>query len=144
VALLPDDHRVLYQAFLDQATQDASLTPWLAKLPEQLASGLDRQRHGDLSAWEKAVAKLPPLPEERRVDLNSDTLTVDIDLTDSQQRQCFNLLRKLAPWRKGPFNLGGIEIDTEWRSSTARCWMWAVAAATTPGGWQAQAQLSCW
>ena len=124
MALLPDDHRVLYQAFLDQAAQDASLTPWLAKLPEQLASGLDRQRHGDLSAWEKAVAKLPPLPEQRRVDLNSDTLTVDIDLTDSQQRQCFNLLRKLAPWRKGPFNLGGIEIDTEWRSD----WKWQRVA----------------
>ncbi|HBP78145.1 MAG TPA: tRNA 5-methoxyuridine(34)/uridine 5-oxyacetic acid(34) synthase CmoB, partial [Halomonas sp.] len=69
-------------------------------------------------------AKLPPLPEERRVDLNSDTLTVDIDLTDSQQRQCFNLLRKLAPWRKGPFNLGGIEIDTEWRSD----WKWQRVA----------------
>ena len=38
MALLPDDHRVLYQAFLDQAAQDASLTPWLAKLPEQLES----------------------------------------------------------------------------------------------------------
>ena len=37
MALLPDDHRVLYQAFLDQATHDASLTPWLAKLPELLA-----------------------------------------------------------------------------------------------------------
>ena len=111
MALLPDDHRVLYQAFLDQATQDASLTPWLAKLPGQLASGLDRQRHGDLSAWEKAVAKLPPLPEERHVDLNSDTLTVELALTESQQRQCFNLLRKLAPWRKGPFCLGGIPVS---------------------------------
>ena len=86
MALLPDDHRVLYQAFLDQAAQDASLTPWLAKLPDHLASGLDRQRHGDLSAWEKAVAKLPPLPEERRVDLNSDTLTVDIELLSSAAR----------------------------------------------------------
>ena len=49
MAPLPDDHRAIYQAFLDQAALDASLTPWLAKLPEQLAHGLDRNRHGDLS-----------------------------------------------------------------------------------------------
>ena len=101
---LPDDHRALYQAFLDQAVLDSSLTAWLAKLPEQLAHGLDRNRHGDLSAWEKAVAKLPALPTERHVDLNSDTVTVDLDLSDSQQRQCFNLLRKLAPGGKALFN----------------------------------------
>ena len=27
-----------------------------------------------------------------------------------------NSLRTLIPWRKGPFNIFGIEIDTEWRS----------------------------
>ncbi len=70
------------------------------------------------------MAKLPVLPAERRVDLNSDTVSVDLDLSDSQQRQCFNLLRKLAPWRKGPFQLGGIYIDTEWRSD----WKWQRVA----------------
>lgn len=112
---LADDHRVLYQAFLDQ-----ELTQWLALLPEQLANGLDRQRHGDLPMWEKAVRKLPPLPAERQVHLDQDTVRVDMTLSDSQQRQCFNLLRKLAPWRKGPYSLGGIDIDTEWRSD----WKW--------------------
>lgn len=116
---MPYPQRELYYAFIDQG-----LDTWLARLPEQLARGLDRNRHGDLPAWEKAVAKLPALPAERRVDLNSDTVTVDIDLTDSQQRQCFNLLRKLAPWRKGPFQLGGIHIDTEWRSD----WKWQRVA----------------
>ncbi|QNI02551.1 tRNA 5-methoxyuridine(34)/uridine 5-oxyacetic acid(34) synthase CmoB [Halomonas sp. SH5A2] len=112
-------HGELYHTFIDQG-----LDTWLARLPEQLARGLDRNRHGDLPAWEKAVAKLPALPSERRVDLTSDTVTVDIELTDSQQRQCFNLLKKLAPWRKGPFRLGDIEIDTEWRSD----WKWQRVA----------------
>lgn len=116
---LADDHRVLYQAFLDQ-----ELTEWLALLPEQLAKGLDRQRHGDLPMWEKAVRKLPPLPAEREVHLDQDTVRVDMALSDSQQRQCFNLLRKLAPWRKGPYSLGGIDIDTEWRSD----WKWQRVA----------------
>ena len=30
------------------------------------------------------------------------------------------VLKKLMPWRKGPFNLHGIFIDTEWRSD----WKW--------------------
>jgi len=119
VALLPDDHRVLYQAFLDQ-----ELTEWLALLPQQLADGLDRQRHGDLAMWEKAVKKLPPLPDERQVYLNQDVISVELALSESQKRQCFNLLRKLAPWRKGPYSLGGIEIDTEWRSD----WKWQRVA----------------
>ncbi|WP_447529126.1 tRNA 5-methoxyuridine(34)/uridine 5-oxyacetic acid(34) synthase CmoB [Vreelandella sp. TE19] len=121
---LPEDHRALYQAFLDQAALDDALLPWLARLPEQLAQGLDKKRHGDLSAWEKAVKKLPKLPEAREVSLTSDTVTVDMALNESQRRQCFNLLKKLAPWRKGPFNLGGIEIDTEWRSD----WKWQRVA----------------
>lgn len=115
----PDDQRALYQAFLDQG-----LTGWLAHLPEQLEKGLDRRRHGDLPMWEKAVAKLPALPEERRVTLDDDTVRVDVALDDSRRRQCENLLHKLAPWRKGPFSLGGIEIDTEWRSD----WKWQRVA----------------
>ncbi|MCS2609922.1 tRNA 5-methoxyuridine(34)/uridine 5-oxyacetic acid(34) synthase CmoB [Halomonas dongshanensis] len=117
--VLPDDHRRLYQAFLDQG-----LTTWLKDLPEQLARGLDRQRYGDLPMWEKAVAKLPPLPEARTVELDADTLSVTLDLSASQRRQCESLLKKLAPWRKGPFELGGVFIDTEWRSD----WKWQRVA----------------
>lgn len=108
-------HRDLYHAFVDQG-----LDAWLARLPEQLARGLDRRRYGDLPAWEKAVAKLPPLPTERRVHLDTDTVAVDVELDDSRRRQAENLLRTLAPWRKGPFRLAGIPIDTEWRSD----WKW--------------------
>ncbi|WP_148254556.1 tRNA 5-methoxyuridine(34)/uridine 5-oxyacetic acid(34) synthase CmoB [Aidingimonas lacisalsi] len=110
-----DAHRPLYHAFIDQGLDD-----WLARLPDQLATGLDRKRFGDLPAWEKAVAKLPELPTSRQVFLDNDTVTVDVDLTEPQCRQCQNLLKKLMPWRKGPYRLGGVMIDTEWRSD----WKW--------------------
>ncbi|SFT44852.1 tRNA 5-methoxyuridine(34)/uridine 5-oxyacetic acid(34) synthase CmoB [Halomonas saccharevitans] len=113
------EHRDLYRAFLDQG-----LDAWLARLPDQLARGLDRQRYGDLPAWEKAVAKLPDLPETRRVELDRDTVSVEAALEDSQRRQAESLLRKLMPWRKGPFCLGGVNIDTEWRSD----WKWQRVA----------------
>lgn len=116
---IPEAQRPLYRAFIDQG-----LDTWLARLPEQLARGLDRKRHGDLPAWEKAVAKLPVLPEARQVHLDHDTVTVDCELNASQRRQCENLLRKLAPWRKGPYSLADIHIDTEWRSD----WKWQRVA----------------
>ena len=116
---IPTEHRDLYQAFLDQG-----LDTWLARLPEQLGRGLDRRRYGDLPAWEKAVAKLPALPDARQVNLDADTVSVEVELNDSQRRQAENLLKALAPWRKGPFSLGGIPIDTEWRSD----WKWQRVA----------------
>ncbi|MBZ0328786.1 tRNA 5-methoxyuridine(34)/uridine 5-oxyacetic acid(34) synthase CmoB [Halomonas sp. ANAO-440] len=116
---IPVEQRPLYHAFVDQG-----LETWLARLPGQLAKGLDRKRYGDLPAWEKAVSKLPALPEARVVQLDADTVTVDCNLPDSQRRQCENLLRKLMPWRKGPYSLVGIPIDTEWRSD----WKWQRVA----------------
>lgn len=111
--------RALYHAFVDHG-----LTRWLVRLPEQLAKGLDRKRYGDLPAWEKAVAKLPRLPVDRVAHLDRDSVTVDVTLTNAERRQAENLLKKLAPWRKGPFSLGGIEIDCEWRSD----WKWQRVA----------------
>lgn len=116
---LEDAERRLYLAFLE-----IGLTRWLALLPEQLARGLDRRRHGDLPAWEKAVAKLPALPAIRQVDLQADSVTVELALSDAERRRCENLLKILMPWRKGPYRLDDIEIDTEWHSD----WKWQRVA----------------
>ncbi|PIE71521.1 MAG: tRNA 5-methoxyuridine(34)/uridine 5-oxyacetic acid(34) synthase CmoB [Deltaproteobacteria bacterium] len=38
------------------------------------------------------------------------------ELTDAQYRNLNDFLHALMPWRKGPFSLFGIDIDSEWRS----------------------------
>ncbi|WP_136064621.1 tRNA 5-methoxyuridine(34)/uridine 5-oxyacetic acid(34) synthase CmoB [Modicisalibacter radicis] len=111
--------QALYHAFVDQ-----QLHAWLARLPEQFARGLDRRRHGDLPGWAKAVAKLPELPDARDVALDRDTVSVDVALDDADRRRCHNLLKALMPWRKGPYRLAGIDIDSEWRSD----WKWQRVA----------------
>jgi tRNA (mo5U34)-methyltransferase len=58
------------------------------------------------------------------VSLDADRVEVDVTLDESRRRQCENLLRVLAPWRKGPYHLAGIHIDTEWRSD----WKWQRVA----------------
>jgi len=38
------------------------------------------------------------------------------DISDQERKKLSELLFRLNPWRKGPFNVFGIHIDTEWRS----------------------------
>ncbi|PLX94868.1 MAG: tRNA 5-methoxyuridine(34)/uridine 5-oxyacetic acid(34) synthase CmoB [Desulfuromonas sp.] len=53
------------------------------------------------------------------INCNLDAVTIGRaeDLTPEQREQLPALLHELDPWRKGPFNLFGIEIDSEWVSA---------------------------
>lgn len=110
-----------YRAFISQAGAAGGLERWLELLPEQIAQGLDQQRYGDLPRWLAALSQLPDYPVSR---VQLDQPRVRIDCTpplDSAQRQLLSeQLQNLHPWRKGPFELFGVHIDTEWRSD----WKW--------------------
>ncbi|MCO7231950.1 MULTISPECIES: tRNA 5-methoxyuridine(34)/uridine 5-oxyacetic acid(34) synthase CmoB [unclassified Cobetia] len=118
--------RDLYRAFTALACEPGAVgdgfARWLGALPEQLANGLDRKRHADLKAWHGALEKLPALPDAREVQLEADRVGARFPtgLTSGQLRQSENLLRAMMPWRKGPYQLDEIHIDTEWRSD----WKW--------------------
>src|SRR5690606_41136565 len=74
-----------------------------------------QQQHGELDKWLRCVAQLPQLPAEQ-VSLG-DTITVSSSrVTAGEQNRIRRLLMQLTPWRKGPFNLHGVHVDTEWRS----------------------------
>ncbi len=97
------------------------LDRWAQQLEQQVAAGLSPQRYGDLSRWLQALRDLP--------DIHADTLHLDqarvgassaTPLTEGTQAQLRAALRALHPWRKGPFELFGVHIDTEWRSD----WKW--------------------
>lgn len=68
----------------------AEAVPAWASWIEGLADRYDDSRHGDFSRWAKALEDLP------------------------------NRLDDLHPWRKGPWQFGGVSVDTEWRSD----WKW--------------------
>jgi len=55
------------------------------------------------------------------VDLDSDAVSVSAG-SDSDEigQQLTGLLRQLMPWRKGPYDIHGVYIDTEWHSD----WKW--------------------
>ena len=106
---------------LQAALAGSPLGRWAARLPEQLRQGLDPRRHGDLPRWEAALASLPDV-RPSGVDLSADAIRIGraSDLAPEQRRMLEQGLRGLHPWRKGPYELFGLYVDTEWRSD----WKW--------------------
>lgn len=102
--------------------------PWAEVLQDQLNCAFNSDRHGDWPTWSDTLRRLPNCPVER-VDLKASAITID-GVCDAECRAFTeSLLRSLHPWRKGPFEIFGIHIDTEWRSD----WKWdRLAKEITP------------
>ena len=105
--------------------QDGPLSEWLVLLPEQFATGLSPARYGDLPRWRDALGALPPLPS---ADIQLTTARVGLSGTVPAETMdtLHSALMGLHPWRKGPFELCGLHVDTEWRSD----WKWDRLADT--------------
>jgi tRNA (mo5U34)-methyltransferase len=97
------------------------LARWAAELPQQLEAGLSVTRFGDLPRWQSQLDSLPGAPTTTAT-LDSSTVTVNAEYrVDAAFRSTLETaLRGLHPWRKGPFELFGVLIDTEWHSD----WKW--------------------
>lgn len=94
---------------------------WLDSLPEKVERAFQRNAHGDLPRWREVIERLPRV-RASRIDLNADSVTIGAagDVDTALCGRIDALLRELHPWRKGPYTVHGIHIDTEWRSD----WKW--------------------
>ncbi|MBY6063579.1 tRNA 5-methoxyuridine(34)/uridine 5-oxyacetic acid(34) synthase CmoB [Pseudidiomarina sediminum] len=97
------------------AVAQSPLHHWLTELPAQLAAWEKEQQHGELHKWLRCVAQLPKLPAEQ-VALSDTVQVTSAAVSEGEQNRIRGLLQQLTPWRKGPFHLHGVTIDTEWRS----------------------------
>ncbi|NEV63850.1 tRNA 5-methoxyuridine(34)/uridine 5-oxyacetic acid(34) synthase CmoB [Thiorhodococcus minor] len=105
-----------FAPFLDRLSQ-TRLSPWRAALAEAVERRLGPGAHGDLPRWEAAVAALPELPDgEVMLDLACVGTRSDEALEAVTETRLRDALMGLHPWRKGPFCLQGLRIETEWRS----------------------------
>jgi tRNA (mo5U34)-methyltransferase len=100
------------------------LAAWAEQLPGQLAEALDERAHGSLGGWLEVIMALPD-PGEVTVALDASRVAAECAALDPDGRERIReLLDALHPWRKGPYELCGIHIDTEWRSD----WKWERVA----------------
>ena len=97
---------------LRQQLAGTPLATWAQGLQAQLQAKLDIG-HGDLPRWSQAVADLPKI--DAQADL-SQAFVLKADISTDVQAQVRQALLGLMPWRKGPFDVFGVHVDTEWRS----------------------------
>ncbi|MGV6858964.1 MAG: tRNA 5-methoxyuridine(34)/uridine 5-oxyacetic acid(34) synthase CmoB [bacterium] len=103
---------------------------WLDTLPGDVEAALAPGQHGRLTEWQQAILQMPDT-KARHLDLGKPVLEIGLpdELSEQQYIQLKQSLQNLIPWRKGPFNFFGINIDTEWRSD----WKWQrIAPHITP------------
>lgn len=90
-------------------------------LPEKIRAALEPDNNRDLLKWQQVLESLPCV-EAALVELNSASIEIsppgNFSAADRQKLEA--LFLQFHPWRKGPFKIHGVTIDTEWRSD----WKW--------------------
>jgi len=93
---------------------------WSEQLQKTLPERLILDSHGKLARWLSALKSLPELRPSRIALHDNVTIGSGADLGQVNRNELRGQLQAFHPWRKGPYNFFGIEIDTEWRSD----WKW--------------------
>jgi len=105
---------------------NSELISFLKKFDDEKNNYFSSKYHGDYTKWQAALKKLHELyPQQSKngnFDISSDTIRISNkgNLSDSSSKEFVSTLKQFMPWRKGPYEIGGIHIDTEWRSD----WKW--------------------
>jgi tRNA (mo5U34)-methyltransferase len=99
-----------YAALFEQF-RSAGFTEWADHLTAQAQDWL--VHHGDFARWSNALNQLPII---EGIEVHFDRSAITIEGNCDQKEQLFNALKGLSPWRKGPFKIGDVFVDTEWRS----------------------------
>jgi len=93
---------------------------WSEQLQTTLSERLLLERYGDMPGWLSVLQSLPELRPSRISLQDNVTIGSGADLGHVSREELVTRLQAFHPWRKGPYNFFGIEIDTEWRSD----WKW--------------------
>ena len=110
------DYEPLYELLITRNAEH-----WSAILPGQIQQKLNPEAHGNFSKWNAAVEQLP-IPKNPSLQLNNEGFKIGRaeELSKTQWQKLDTGLKNLFPWRKGPYDLFDLYLDTEWRSD----WKW--------------------
>lgn len=102
---------------LIEKLSNTRFSPIIECLPKDFLNAFN---HGDFLGWVEALQGLPDI-EPASYQLKEKLRIGEAQqCTDAERQILTEKLMCLRPWRKGPFDLFGLDIDTEWRSD----WKW--------------------
>ena len=104
-----------FNTFYQEIAQNR-LSHWLNTLPAQLTHWQKQELHGEFLQWQKTLDALPKTTPST-INLQDGVIVGEkSDIKEGEYKRLANLLKKFKPWRKGPYHIHGLHIDTEWRS----------------------------
>jgi len=107
--MIPADLELLRRTLAAEGAGD-----WAEALAAAAAAATERP-HGDQSRWEAAIERLPaPAPTMPVAD--GPAVRIGSEADTGTRAAIREALLALAPWRKGPFRVHGVDVDAEWRS----------------------------
>ena len=107
---------MIYQYLYDCLDQNG-LSSWSRLLKSQVTKKLSSDSH---IKWLALITALPNI-HTSYIDLkNKVKIGIKGNLNGIDKQTFINLLKQFHPWRKGPFKIFDIDINTEWRSD----WKW--------------------
>ena len=95
--------------------ENEGLGSWAEILEPLIAGRIADGAHGNLREWRDALSQLPDAGRHEAKLAGGSVATTPFELGDKAGPLKDALLR-LRPWRKGPFRIGTVDVDAEWRS----------------------------
>ncbi len=94
------------------------LMRWRDDLRKKVTEILSPVKHANLSRWQTALEHLPELPPvmPHVKDGYISFSPVDGQTDPGLTAQITSTLKQFHPWRKGPYHIHGVTVETEWRS----------------------------
>ncbi len=105
------DYTSLYQSLQKQGLGD-----FADSIKEKVDDYFAHLKHGDVPKWQAAFSALPSV-QASTYNLQSEAVSAGsaTDINDADTQQLVESLKAIMPWRKGPFNVLGVQVDSEWQ-----------------------------
>jgi tRNA (mo5U34)-methyltransferase len=104
------------EPFFQQLIQ-TRLAPWASVLKQRSHEPFEGPHHSSLAKWGRLIQGMPVIPTQQPC-LTGAVVKAPArrGVTPEEHARLKQDLKRLNPWRKGPFDLCGVEIESEWRS----------------------------
>lgn len=106
------DYQSLYQCL-----NQAKAGPWVELIPRQINQAFSLRPDSRLRQWLNMLEQIPDITPSI-CDLNTDWIQIgsSSQLSIKERKALTQQLKFFQPWRKGPYSIFGISIDSEWRA----------------------------